>query len=180
MKHLLFLQLVQIHLFGATYAVLAPEHPFVEKITTEEQQEAVDAYLDKIKHKSDLERTDLAKEKTGVFTGAYAINPVNGEKMPIWIADYVLMSYGTGAIMAVPAHDERDYEFAKKFDLPISEVVAGGDVEKEAYTGDGEHVNSDFLNGLNKEEAITKMIEWLRRKRKRNKKSNLSFTRLVI
>ncbi|MEK4028405.1 leucine--tRNA ligase [Pseudobacillus sp. FSL P4-0506] len=151
-------------LFGATYAVLAPEHPFVAKITTDEQKEAVAGYLDKIKAKSDLERTDLAKEKTGVFTGAYAINPANGEKMPIWIADYVLMSYGTGAIMAVPAHDERDYEFAQAFDLPIKEVVAGGDVEKEAYTGDGEHVNSDFLNGFNKEEAIQKMIEWLEEK----------------
>ncbi|MFL0363451.1 leucine--tRNA ligase [Pseudobacillus sp. 179-B 2D1 NHS] len=151
-------------LFGATYAVLAPEHPFVAKITTDEQKEAVAGYLDKIKAKSDLERTDLAKEKTGVFTGAYAINPANGEKMPIWIADYVLMSYGTGAIMAVPAHDERDYEFAQAFDLPIKEVVAGGDVEKEAYTGDGKHVNSDFLNGFNKEEAIQKMIEWLEEK----------------
>lgn len=151
-------------LFGATYAVLAPEHPFVGKITTPEQQAAVDAYLDVVKHKSDLERTDLAKEKTGVFTGAYAINPVNGRKMPIWIADYVLISYGTGAIMAVPAHDERDYEFAVKFDLPIIEVVAGGDVTKEAYTGDGEHVNSDFLNGLNKEDGIKKMIEWLEEK----------------
>ncbi|WP_099362230.1 leucine--tRNA ligase [Fredinandcohnia onubensis] len=148
-------------LFGATYAVLAPEHPFVDKITTPEQKEVVNAYLDKIKSKSDLERTDLAKDKTGVFTGAYAVNPVNQEKMPIWIADYVLMSYGTGAIMAVPAHDERDYEFAQKFELPIREVVAGGDVSKEAYTGDGEHVNSDFLNGLNKEEAISKMISWL-------------------
>lgn len=148
-------------LFGATYAVLAPEHALVEKITTSEQKEAVEAYLEKVKSKSDLERTDLAKEKTGVFTGAYAINPANGEKMPIWIADYVLVSYGTGSIMAVPAHDERDYEFAKTFDLPIKEVVAGGNVEAEAYTGDGEHVNSDFLNGLNKEEAITKMLSWL-------------------
>src|SRR5699024_4854596 len=127
----------------------------------EEQKNAVQNYIDQIKSKSDLERTDLAKEKTGVFTGAYAINPVNGEKMPIWIADYVLMSYGSGAIMAVPAHDERDYEFAKKFELPIKEVVAGGNIAEEAYTGDGEHVNSDFLNGLNKEEAISKMIEWL-------------------
>jgi leucyl-tRNA synthetase len=151
-------------LFGATYAVLAPEHPFVEKITTKAQQDAVAAYLDQIKSKSDLERTDLAKDKTGVFTGAYAINPTNGEKMPIWIADYVLMSYGTGAIMAVPAHDERDYEFAKKFELPIKEVVAGGDIETEAYTGDGEHINSEFLNGLNKEEAISQMISWLEEK----------------
>ncbi|KHF29265.1 Leucine--tRNA ligase [Anoxybacillus sp. BCO1] len=98
----------------------------------------------------------MAKEKTGVFTGAYAINPANGEKLPIWIADYVLMSYGTGAIMAVPAHDERDYEFAKKFNLPIKQVVAGGDISKEAYTGDGEHVNSDFLNGLNKRRSDEK------------------------
>ncbi|MFE0565007.1 leucine--tRNA ligase [Priestia megaterium] len=156
-------------LFGATYAVLAPEHPFVEKITTAEQKEAVKAYLDQIKSKSDLERTDLAKDKTGVFTGAYAINPVNGERMPIWIADYVLMSYGTGAIMAVPAHDERDYEFAVKFELPIKEVVAGGDVSKEAYTGDGEHVNSDFLNGLDKEEAISNMIQWLQANEKGEK-----------
>ncbi|AXI09816.1 leucine--tRNA ligase [Oceanobacillus zhaokaii] len=148
-------------LFGATYAVLAPEHPFIKKITTADQKAAVDAYLHEVETKSDLERTDLAKDKTGVFTGAYAINPVNNEKMPIWVADYVLMSYGTGAIMAVPAHDERDYEFAKKFALPIIEVVAGGDVEKEAYTGDGEHVNSSFLDGLGKEEAISKMIEWL-------------------
>lgn len=156
-------------LFGATYAVLAPEHPFVDKITTAEQKEAVEAYLEQIKSKSDLERTDLAKDKTGVFTGAYAINPVNGERMPIWIADYVLMSYGTGAIMAVPAHDERDYEFAVKFELPIKEVVAGGDVSKEAYTGDGEHVNSDFLNGLDKEEAISNMIQWLQANEKGEK-----------
>lgn len=148
-------------LFGATYAVLAPEHPFIEKITSAEQKAAVDAYLNEVQTKSDLERTDLAKDKTGVFTGAYAINPVNNEKMPIWIADYVLMSYGTGAIMAVPAHDERDYEFATKFELPIVEVVSGGDITKEAFTGDGEHVNSSFLDGLGKDEAISKMIEWL-------------------
>lgn len=151
-------------LFGATYAVLAPEHALVESITTADQHDAVQAYIEQIKSKSDLERTDLAKDKTGVFTGAYAINPVNGAKMPIWIADYVLVSYGTGAIMAVPGHDERDYEFAKKFDLPIVEVVAGGDISKEAYTGDGEHVNSDFLNGMNKEEAISRMIAWLEEK----------------
>lgn len=151
-------------LFGATYAVLAPEHQLVDKITTAEQKAAVEKYIDEIKSKSDLERTDLAKDKTGVFTGAYAINPANGEKMPIWIADYVLASYGTGAIMAVPAHDERDYEFAKKFDLEIKEVVAGGDIEKEAYTGDGDHINSDFLNGMNKEDGINKMIAWLEEK----------------
>ncbi|WP_040286150.1 leucine--tRNA ligase [Sporosarcina koreensis] len=148
-------------IFGATYAVLAPEHKLVEKITSDIQKEAVQAYLDKVKLKSDLERTDLAKEKTGVFTGAYAVNPASGEKMPIWIADYVLVSYGTGAIMAVPAHDERDYEFAQEFNLPIREVVAGGDVSNEAYTGDGDHVNSGFLDGLGKDEAITKSIEWL-------------------
>ncbi|MGP1909020.1 leucine--tRNA ligase [Metabacillus sp. JX24] len=158
-------------LFGATYAVLAPEHALVDKITTEDQKEAVAAYLDKVKSKSDLERTDLAKEKTGVFTGAFAVNPANGEKMPIWIADYVLVSYGTGAIMAVPAHDERDYEFAKTFDLPIKEVVEGGNVENEAYTGDGRHVNSDFLNGLNKEEAIENMIAWLETNKKGEKKT---------
>ncbi|EMA6344691.1 leucine--tRNA ligase [Bacillus cytotoxicus] len=148
-------------LFGATYCVLAPEHALVAEITTEDQKEAVEAYIDVVKSKSDLERTELAKEKTGVFTGAYAINPVNGEKLPIWIADYVLASYGTGAVMAVPAHDERDYEFAKTFDLPMKEVVKGGDITKEAYTADGEHIDSAFLNGLNKEEAIAKMIEWL-------------------
>ena len=136
----------------------------MQKITTPEQKQAVEKYLEEVTSKSDLERTDLAKDKTGVFTGAYAINPVNGEKVPIWIADYVLATYGTGAIMAVPAHDERDYEFATKFNLEIIEVVAGGDVTKEAYTGDGQHVNSDFLNGLNKEEAISKMIAWLEEK----------------
>lgn len=151
-------------LFGATYAVLAPEHQLVDKITTAEQKAAIEKYIDEIKSKSDLERTDLAKDKTGVFTGAYAINPANGEKMPIWIADYVLASYGTGAIMAVPGHDERDFEFAKIFDLEIREVVAGGDIEKEAYTGDGEHINSEFLDGMGKEEAINKMIAWLEEK----------------
>lgn len=148
-------------LFGATYCVLAPEHQLVEKITTPEQLEAVKAYQEQAARKSDLERTDLAKDKTGVFTGAYAINPVNGAKTPIWIADYVLAGYGTGAIMAVPGHDERDWEFAKQFELPIVEVVSGGDVTKEAYAGDGAHVNSDFLNGLNNEEAIARMIAWL-------------------
>ncbi|HHW38374.1 MAG TPA: leucine--tRNA ligase [Bacillales bacterium] len=157
-------------IFGATYTVLAPEHPLVAEITTPEQKAAVEAYLDQIQSKSDLERTDLAKDKTGVFTGAYAMNPINGEKMPIWIADYVLMSYGSGAIMAVPAHDERDYEFAVKFDLPIVEVVAGGDISKEAYTGNGVHVNSDFLNGLNKEDGIKKAIEWFESNGKGKKK----------
>ncbi|OPA78369.1 leucine--tRNA ligase [Paenibacillus selenitireducens] len=148
-------------LFGATYCVLAPEHELVAAITTAEQADAVAAYQLKASHKSDLERTDLAKDKSGVFTGAYAINPVNGEKLPIWIADYVLAGYGSGAIMAVPAHDERDWEFAKKFDLPIIEVVQGGNVQEEAYAGEGAHVNSGFLDGLNKEDAMASMIEWL-------------------
>ena len=148
-------------LFGATYCVLAPEHKLVDEITTAEQREAVEAYLEKVKMKSDLERTDLAKEKTGVFTGAYAVNPINGKQIPIWIADYVLATYGTGAIMAVPAHDERDYEFAKEFGLEIIPVLEGGDIATEAFTGDGAHINSDFLNGLNKADGIANAIEWL-------------------
>ncbi|WP_093672114.1 leucine--tRNA ligase [Sporolactobacillus nakayamae] len=148
-------------LFGATYMVLAPEHKLVDEIVTPEQKSAIDQYRAEVAAKSDLERTDLAKTKTGAFTGAYAINPVNGKKVPIWIADYVLITYGSGAIMAVPGHDDRDYEFATKFHLPIIEVVAGGDLSKEAYTGDGKHVNSGFLDGLGKKEAITKMIDWL-------------------
>ena len=149
-------------LFGATYMVIAPEHPLVEKLTTPEQKEAVEAYLEATKHKSDLERTDLAKEKTGVFSGSYAINPINGHKLPIWIADYVLISYGTGAIMAVPAHDERDWEFAKKFNLPIIEVLKSKvNVQEEPWTEDGEHVNSDWLNGLNKKDAIEKCLDYL-------------------
>ncbi|MDC3412420.1 leucine--tRNA ligase [Aquibacillus sp. 3ASR75-11] len=157
-------------LFGATYAVLAPEHPLVEKIVTSEQINVIHEYLRKVNAKSDLERTDLAKDKTGVFTGAYAINPINGNKIPIWVADYVLMTYGSGAIMAVPAHDERDYEFAKKFDLPIIAVVEGGDVDKEAYTGEGKHIHSGFLDGLGKEDAIKKSIEWLEENNKGTKK----------
>lgn len=148
-------------LFGATYTVLAPELDLVQKIVTPEQKEAVATYIEAASKKSDLNRTDLSKEKTGVFTGAYAINPVNGAKIPIWIADYVLASYGTGAIMAVPAHDERDYEFAKTFSIDILAVLDGGDISKEAFTGNGPHINSDFLNGLGKEEAIKQMIQWL-------------------
>lgn len=148
-------------LFGATYSVLAPELDLVREITTPEQKEAVEAYIAETAKKSDLKRTDLAKEKTGVFTGAYAINPVNGKEIPIWIADYVLASYGKGAIMAVPAHDERDYEFAQTFDLEILPVIEGGDTSTAAYTEDGAHINSDFLNGLNKEEAIDAMNQWL-------------------
>jgi leucyl-tRNA synthetase len=148
-------------LFGATYAVLAPELKLVQEIVTPEQKEAIDAYIKEAEKKTDLDRTELSKEKTGVFTGAYAINPVNGKEMPIWIADYVLSTYGTGAIMAVPAHDERDYDFAKAFDLEIIPVLEGGDIEKEAYTEDSSHINSGFLDGLAKDAAIEKMITWL-------------------
>ena len=159
-------------LFGATYCVLAPEHKIVDLITTEEYKLDVEAYKKICSSKSDLERTELNKEKTGVFTGSYAINPVNGKKIPIWISDYVLSSYGEGAIMAVPAHDERDYEFAKKFNLDIIPVIEGGNVSKEAYVLDGVHINSEFLNGLNKEDAINKMIEYLEDKKIGFKKVN--------
>lgn len=148
-------------IFGVAALVLAPEHELVKQLTTSEHENEVEAYIEKISHKSDLERTDLAKDKTGVFTGSYVVNPVSGEKLPIWIADYVLNSYGTGAVMVVPAHDERDHEFAQKFDLPIVQVIEGGDVQKEAYTGDGVHINSDFLNGMDKEEAIDAINNWL-------------------
>ncbi|WP_082233544.1 leucine--tRNA ligase [Halobacillus massiliensis] len=158
-------------LYGATYAVLSPEHSLVSKITTDEQRSKVNEYVDAAKNKSELERTDLAKDKTGVFTGAYAINPIDGNKLPIWVADYVLMGYGSGAIMAVPAHDERDYEFATKYDLPIIAVLEGGDVDEEAYTGDGKHINSGILNGLDKEEAIEKSIKWLEENKKGTRKT---------
>ena len=151
-------------LFGATYCVLSPEHVLVKEITTDDQREKINAYIEECGKKSDLERTDLNKEKTGVFTGSYAVNPVNGKKIPIWIADYVLNTYGTGAIMAVPAHDTRDYEFASKFGIDIIPVIEGGDVSKEAYTGDGVHINSGFMDGLNKQEAIDKMLVWLEEK----------------
>jgi len=144
-------------LFGATYMVLAPEHPLAERITTAEQRAAVEAYREAARHKSELERTDLAKEKTGEFTGAYAINPVNDAEIPIWVADYVLLSYGTGAIMAVPGHDQRDWEFATRFGLPIVEVVSGGDLSQGAYEGDGPHVNSGILDGLEVAEACEKI-----------------------
>ena len=150
--------------FGVSYCVLAPEHKLVEEIVTEDQKEVVEAYLDLVKRKSDLERTDLNKDKTGVFTGAYAINPVNGEKVEIWIADYVLASYGTGAVMAVPAHDERDYEFATKFNLPIKAVIEDNGEVVVPFYGDGKHINSDFINGLNNEDAIAKVIEFLEEK----------------
>jgi leucyl-tRNA synthetase len=159
-------------LFGVSYVVLAPEHDLVDQITTPEQKAAVKKYQEETSRRSDLERTDLNKDKTGVFTGAYAINPVNGEKVPIWISDYVLASYGTGAVMAVPAHDDRDYEFAKKYDLPIKRVIEGGDLDKAAVTEDGKHVNSSFLDGLNNEEAKKKMVEWLTDHKAGHKKVN--------
>ena len=149
-------------LFGATYMVLAPEHPLVATITTDEQAEAVKSYQDTCASKSDLERGDLNKDKSGVSTGAHAINPVNGEAIPIWIADYVMMGYGTGAIMAVPAHDERDFEFAQKFELPITQVVQPkGDEDWQGFTGNGTATNSGFLDGLSTPEAKAKIIDWL-------------------
>ncbi len=159
-------------LFGATYMVIAPEHALMDKITVDAQKTAIKDYQDAAARKSDLDRTELNKDKSGVFTGAYAINPVNGKEIPIWTSDYVLASYGTGAIMAVPAHDQRDYEFAKKFDLEIVQVLEGGDISTEAHTGDGAHINSDFLNGLGKEDGIAKMIAWLEEKKLGTKKVN--------
>lgn len=159
-------------LFGASYMVLAPEHELVDQITTPEQADAIKKYQDEVSRRSDLERTDLNKDKSGVFTGAYGINPVNGDKLPIWIGDYVLASYGTGAIMAVPAHDERDWEFAKKFDLRITPVIEGGDVQEAPYVGDGAHINSEFLNGKNKADAISEMIDWLEEHHAGEKKVN--------
>lgn len=159
-------------IYGTTFLVLSPEHSLVNEITSEDKLEAVKKYQEDSSKKSDLERTDLAKDKSGVFTGAYAINPLTGKNLPIWIADYVLSSYGTGAVMAVPAHDERDYEFASKFNLPINEVIAGGDIQKEAYTGVGEHINSGELNGLDNETAISKAIELLVAKGAGEKKVN--------
>lgn len=153
-------------LFGATYMVVSPEHPLVKELTTAEQKAAVEKYIEDAAKKSDLERTDLAKDKTGVFSGSYAINPVNGKQIPIWVADYVLISYGTGAIMAVPAHDTRDWDFAKKFNLPIIEVLKSEvDVQQQAWTEDGIHVNSEFLDGLNKQDAINKMLDFLEEKK---------------
>ena len=159
-------------LFGATYCVLSPEHELIDKIVTEDKKEEVTNYKNMCSLKSELERTDLNKDKTGVFTGAYAINPVNGKELPIWISDYVLVSYGTGAIMAVPAHDERDYAFAKKFNLDIIPVLEGGNVLEEAFTGDGLHINSEFLNGLNKKDALNKMFEFIEENNIGTKKIN--------
>ena len=149
-------------LFGATYVVLAPEHPLVELITTKSQKKQVESYRLNATRKSELERTDLQKEKTGIFTGAFAINPTNNEEIPIWVADYVLAGYGTGAIMAVPGEDQRDWEFAKTHSLPIIRTVEPpSDFDGEAYTGDGPAINSEFLNGLDIQIAKTKMIDWL-------------------
>ena len=159
-------------LFGATYCVLSPELELVNKITTEEQKAQIEDYKKQAASKSDLERTELNKEKTGVFTGSYAINPVNNQKIPIWISDYVLATYGTGCIMAVPAHDQRDYEFATKYNIKIVPVLEGGDISKQAYTEDGIHINSEFLNGLNKQDAIDKIIEWLEDKKIGTRKVN--------
>lgn len=152
-------------LFGATFCVLAPEHPLVKEITSPEQKKTVEAYCEEVAQKSDMDRTELNKDKTGVFTGAMAINPVNKQEVPIYIADYVLIHYGSGAVMAVPGHDSRDHEFAKKYNLPIVRVVSegdkDGDIQDEAMTGNGTLVNSDFLNGLEKNDAILKVCEWL-------------------
>ena len=159
-------------LFGATYMVISPEHPLVAKLATADNKTTIEAYQKACLAKNDLERTELNKDKSGVFTGSYAVNPVNNKLIPIWIADYVLMSYGTGAIMAVPAHDERDHEFAKKYNIEIVQVLEGGDVQVAAHTGDGKHINSDFLNGTDKKEGITKMIAWLEDKKLGTKKIN--------
>ncbi len=148
-------------LYGCTYVVLAPEHPLVKEITTEDQKESVENYINECQRKSDLERTSLNKEKTGVFTGSYAINPVNGKKVPVYIGDYVLGSYGSGAVMAVPAHDERDYAFALKHNLPIIEVVKGGDISKAAFTEDGVHINSGVADGMMIEEAKEAIVNLL-------------------
>ncbi len=167
-------------LFGATYCVLSPEHDLVKQITTEEQSEAINAYVAEAAKKSELERTSLNKEKTGCFTGSYAVNPANGKQIPIYISDYVLSTYGTGAIMAVPAHDTRDYDFAKKFNIEIIQVLEGGNIEEEAYTEDGIHINSGFLDGLNKEDAINKMISFLEEKGIGKKKVNYKFREWIF
>lgn len=148
-------------LYGCTYVVLAPEHPLVKEITTEDQKKSVENYINECQRKSDLERTSLNKEKTGVFTGSYAINPVNGKKVPVYIGDYVLGSYGSGAVMAVPAHDERDYVFALKHNLPIIEVVKGGDISKAAFTEDGVHINSGVADGMMIKEAKEAIVNLL-------------------
>ncbi len=167
-------------LFGATYCVLSPEHELIKLITTESQKEAINSYVLEASKKSELERTSLNKDKTGCFTGSYAVNPANGKQIPIYISDYVLSTYGTGAIMAVPAHDTRDYEFAKKFNIEIIQVLEGGNIAEEAYTGDGKHINSEFLNGLNKEEAINKMLIFLEENKIGTKKVNFKFREWIF
>lgn len=172
-------------LFGATFMVLAPEHQLVTELLTNNNSQAtnlkeIENYVEQAKKKTELQRMEEGKNKTGVFSGLYAINPVNGKEIPIWISDYVLMGYGHGAIMAVPAHDERDWDFAKKYDLPIIEVLKGGDVSKEAYTGDGVHINSEYLNGLNKEEAIKKVIETLEKDGKAKRATNYRLRDWII
>ncbi|MBT5092912.1 MAG: leucine--tRNA ligase, partial [Halobacteriovoraceae bacterium] len=162
-------------LFGATYMVVSPEHPLVDELLSAgkvKNGEEIESYRLLAARKSDLERTELAKDKSGIFLGVHATNPVNGAKIPVWISDYVLISYGTGAIMAVPAHDQRDWEFAKKFEIPIVEVLKGGNIEEAAFTGDGVHINSEFLDGLGKEEGVSKMISWLEEKKLGEKKIN--------
>lgn len=159
-------------LFGASYVVLAPEQELVDQLTTPEHKVEVEKYKEEASRRSDLERTDLNKDKTGVFTGSYVINPVNGEKLPIWISDYVLASYGTGAVMAVPSGDQRDYDFATKFDLPIKPIIEGADISEGAFDGDGKHINSGFLDGLNVVDAKQKMIDWLEEHDAGHKKVN--------
>lgn len=159
-------------LFGASYVVLAPEQELVDQLTTPEHKVEVEKYKEEASRRSDLERTDLNKDKTGVFTGSYVINPVNGEKLPIWISDYVLASYGTGAVMAVPSGDQRDYDFATKFNLPIKPIIEGADISEGAFDGDGKHINSGFLDGLNIADAKQKMIDWLEEHDAGHKKVN--------
>ncbi|MCT3189487.1 leucine--tRNA ligase [Limosilactobacillus reuteri] len=159
-------------LFGASYVVLAPEQELVDQLTTSEHKAEVEKYKEEASRRSDLERTDLNKDKTGVFTGSYVINPVNGEKLPIWISDYVLASYGTGAVMAVPSGDQRDYDFATKFNLPIKPIIEGADISEGAFDGDGKHINSGFLDGLNIADAKQKMIDWLEEHDAGHKKVN--------
>lgn len=167
-------------LFGVTYCVLSPEHPLIKKITTKEHLEEINKYILEASKKSELERTSLSKEKTGCFLGSYAINPVNNKLIPIFISDYVLSTYGTGAIMAVPAHDDRDYTFAKKFNLEIIQVLQGGDISQEAYTQDGIHINSGFLDGLNKKDAIEKMLNYLKENHIGEKKVNFKFREWIF
>lgn len=167
-------------LFGVTYCVLSPEHPLVKKITEKEYKKSVEEYLNCVAKKSELERTELNKDKTGVFTGAYAINPANNAQIPIYVGDYVLSSYGTGAVMACPAHDQRDYIFAKKYNLPILPVLEGGNIETCAFEEDGKHINSAFLNDLNIADASKKMVEFLVKNKAGNKKQNFKLRNWIF